>query len=143
MKFQYSAIKRSAGAAAAAALLLTAGAGVCAADEIVYRPINPAFGGNPLNSGFLLSTAGEQRPRRPDRRGTPLERFAETIQASLLNRISQEIANSILGENAQNEGSFAVGDTRIDFVRQGGQVEIVVTNPDGSVTLEVPVADFL
>jgi curli production assembly/transport component CsgF len=39
--------------------------GVCAsapasASEMVYHPVNPTFGGNPLNGTFLLSTAQAQ-----------------------------------------------------------------------------------
>jgi curli production assembly/transport component CsgF len=30
------------------------------ASEIVYHPVNPTFGGNPLNGSFLLSTAQAQ-----------------------------------------------------------------------------------
>jgi curli production assembly/transport component CsgF len=30
------------------------------ASELVYHPVNPTFGGNPLNGTFLLSTAQAQ-----------------------------------------------------------------------------------
>jgi curli production assembly/transport component CsgF len=30
------------------------------ASEMVYHPVNPTFGGNPLNGSFLLSTAQAQ-----------------------------------------------------------------------------------
>ena len=30
------------------------------ATELVYEPINPSFGGNPLNGSFLLSKANSQ-----------------------------------------------------------------------------------
>lgn len=113
------------------------------ADELVYRPINPSFGGNPLNSSFLLSTAESQRPQKPSVKQSPLERFTENIQASLLNRISQKISDAILGENAQNKGSFTVGTTNINFERIGEEVKINVAGPDGTVTLQVPVGSFL
>lgn len=44
------------------------------ASELVYHPISPSFGGNPLNGSFLLSTAqaqgegaksGQRRPISP------------------------------------------------------------------------------
>ena len=34
--------------------------GTSFATEQVYRPVNPTFGGNPLNGNFLLSTAQAQ-----------------------------------------------------------------------------------
>ncbi len=30
------------------------------ASEMVYHPVNPTFGGNPLNGSFLLSTAQDR-----------------------------------------------------------------------------------
>ena len=30
------------------------------ASELIYRPTNPSFGGNPLNSSHLLGTANAQ-----------------------------------------------------------------------------------
>ena len=113
------------------------------ADELVYRPINPAFGGNPLNSSYLLSTAESQRPQKHTVKQSPLQRFADNIEASLLNRISQRISDAILGENAQNKGNFTVGGTNINFERVGDEVKINVTGPDGTVTLQVPVGSLL
>ena len=42
--------------------------GVSHAQEIVYRPINPSFGGHPLNSSHLLGLAERQNPYQEDRR---------------------------------------------------------------------------
>jgi curli production assembly/transport component CsgF len=46
-------------------LAITAIAAICVsmpacASEMVYHPVNPTFGGNPLNGTFLLSTAQAQ-----------------------------------------------------------------------------------
>lgn len=124
-------------------LHLVSGVSRAGADELVYQPVNPAFGGNPLNSSFLLSTAEAHRPSKPQKKQSPTDRFADTIQSALLSRISQKIADAILGESAQDRGTFTVGATQIDFQRDGGQVKINVKDPNGSVTLEVPVADLL
>ncbi|MEI2297363.1 curli assembly protein CsgF [Ensifer sp. MJa1] len=43
-----------------AATLTLAAAGSSAASELVYRPINPSFGGDPLNGNWLLSQATAQ-----------------------------------------------------------------------------------
>lgn len=42
----------------AAGLSLVAGSAF--ASEIVYRPVNPSFGGDPLNGNWLLSQASAQ-----------------------------------------------------------------------------------
>lgn len=46
--------------AACTAGLLFIAAPQAGASEIVYRPINPAFGGDPFNGSFLLETARAQ-----------------------------------------------------------------------------------
>ena len=40
------------------------------ASELVYQPINPAFGGNPFNGPFLLETATLQNGHEPNDKGT-------------------------------------------------------------------------
>src|ERR1700749_5264946 len=45
---------------AIAAVLGANAAAPAAASELVYHPVNPTFGGNPLNGSFLLSTAQAQ-----------------------------------------------------------------------------------
>ena len=51
--------KRSWTIAAIIAIGVTASAPAFAS-ELVYHPVNPTFGGNPLNGSFLLSTAQAQ-----------------------------------------------------------------------------------
>jgi curli production assembly/transport component CsgF len=51
--------KRSWTIAAISAIGITASAPAFAS-ELVYHPVNPTFGGNPLNGSFLLSTAQAQ-----------------------------------------------------------------------------------
>src|ERR1700761_8021020 len=45
---------------AAACAALAIGTAPAFASEMVYHPVNPTFGGNPLNGSFLLSTAQAQ-----------------------------------------------------------------------------------
>jgi curli production assembly/transport component CsgF len=51
--------KRYWAAAAIAAIGLSASAPALAS-EMVYHPVSPTFGGNPLNGSFVLSTAQAQ-----------------------------------------------------------------------------------
>jgi len=51
--------KRSWTVAAIIAIGITASVPALAS-ELVYHPVNPTFGGNPLNGSFLLSTAQAQ-----------------------------------------------------------------------------------
>ncbi len=115
------------------------------ASEIRYQPINPAFGGNPFNSQFLLGTAdGQNDNEKPSKDFNSLDNFESIITSSLLSRISQDIADQILGENAKDSGKFAIGSTVLTFNRQGGIITInIVDNATGKkTTVQVPAPVF-
>lgn len=127
------------GAIAAAGLLLSAQ--VAGASELRYRPINPSFGGDPFNSSHLIGLAQAQNDHEaPEEADNPLANFERTITSSLINRISFQIADQILGENAQESGQFTLGDSVINFQRNGNVVSVTLI--DGitgqRTTLEVP-----
>ena len=51
-------------------VMLAIGGRLVHGGEIVYRPVNPSFGGNPLNGQFLLNNATLQDDNEPpDRAG--------------------------------------------------------------------------
>ena len=113
------------------------------AGELVYKAVNPNFGGNPFNAQALLSNAQAQNGfTPPSNRATPLEEFSNTLQRNLLSGISREITDRIIGEDAQDSGVFQVGDTNIDFNRNGGTVNVNVqdtrTGERTSIKLPVP-----
>ncbi|WP_226944972.1 curli assembly protein CsgF, partial [Pseudomonas aeruginosa] len=52
-------------------LLCTLGVTPAMATELVYAPVNPSFGGNPLNGTYLLNNATAQdRHKDPDLRSS-------------------------------------------------------------------------
>lgn len=116
---------------------------VSSADPLKYEPRNPAFGGNPFNGPYLLSNATAQRQfNAPEKkRASAVEEFSDSIQRSLLSRLSRDISDAILGENAKDSGSFTVGDTTVDFQRYGSDVVINVGDPmtGEKTTIKVPV----
>lgn len=114
------------------------------AEELTYRPVNPSFGGAALNGSFLMNNATSQRPERKRRRGDPIDEFNDNIQASILNRISRDVADRILGEEAESSGSFSVGGTNIDFDTVGGEVVINIFDSanGGTTTIKVPAPTF-
>lgn len=113
-------------------------------EELVYRPVNPNFGGNPLNASGLLANATVQRQHSPpDRSRSTLEEFSASIERSILSRVSREIADQILGEDAKESGRFEVGDTLIDFEQRGDLVVVEITESGkGSTTIEIPSPQF-
>ena len=116
--------------------------------ELKYQPINPGFGGNPFNNSYLQGTAESQKqfnaPARQRTATDPLADFSNTVTRSLISRLSQDITESIFGENAQDSGQFVVGDLTLDFQKEGDLVNIVIQDASsgGETTIALPVPQF-
>lgn len=113
------------------------------AQQLVYTPINPSFGGNPFNSAHLLGIANAQNnfkdPNAP-KSNDPSAIFAQQLQSRLLSALSNNIVNAIFGPNAQNNGTVDFGGQTITWTRELDQVIVTITNDaTGDVTtINVP-----
>jgi len=93
--------------------------------ELIYRPQNPAFGGNPINGGYLLSRAQSQNKHKDSKAFSsrdPLQNFEDTLTRQILNQISRRVLDQAFGK-----GELEVGGT---FVYGDYEIEIITTNPD-------------
>lgn len=108
------------------------GLGACAlaqATELVYTPVNPAFGGNPLNGTWLLNNAQAQNDfddpdlkNRANATGTSaLDRFTAQLQSRLLGQLMDNISNG-------NTGSLSTDAFIVNVVDDSGQLTIEVTD---------------
>lgn len=123
--------QRRGGSLAACVALSLALAAPASATEIIYRPVNPSFGGDPLNGSSLLNSANSQNrfkdPNAPGAAGftqqTPVQQFSESLQRSILSRI----AATISGQFVDASGKLIVGSSfenadfsiRVDQVAAG------------------------
>ena len=84
--------------------------------ELIYTPVNPSFGGNPLNGTVLLNNAQAQNDYKdPELEvdATPLEEFNERLQRSVLNRLTNSIASNFV----DSQGNLIPGETETeDFI---------------------------
>ncbi|SET04649.1 curli production assembly/transport component CsgF [Nitrosomonas marina] len=99
------------------------------ATELVYTFKNPAFGGNPLNGPALLNNAQAQNDEKdPFGDQTPLEKFNETLQRSILNRLSATVAGQVIGDQGGLiPGTVETTDFIIDIVDVGGGLLTITT----------------
>jgi curli production assembly/transport component CsgF len=125
-------------AAALFASSVTAGA-----QDIVYEPVNPSFGGNPFNSAHLLGIANAQNdfkdPKSPSS-GSQADIFARQLQSRLLSALSSQIVDAIFGDNPQDHGTIEFGGQTIEFVRSLDEVTLTITD-DGTgevTTIVIP-----
>jgi curli production assembly/transport component CsgF len=140
-------LSRVVAAALAVALISLGAASDASAQEMVYRPVNPSFGGNPFNSDHLLGIATAQRPERDSAAGRQLsetERFAQQIQSRILSSLSSSLVEAITGADPGTSGEFTVGDQSIFFERTLTEIRLRITDANtGEVTeIVVPVLDF-
>ena len=109
------------------------------ASELVYYPLNPSFGGNPLNGPVLMNSAQAQNKHTDPSAGsgraglepkTPLQQFNETLERSILNRLASSASANITGPGfGLQPGTVETGNFVIDIVDLGGgQLRITTTD---------------
>ncbi|MEZ5582762.1 MAG: curli assembly protein CsgF [Candidatus Competibacteraceae bacterium] len=126
------------------ALLLGFASTVVHGSELVYQPINPSFGGRPLNGPFLLNNAQAQNKfKDPDQRGRdddPSAQFVRALEGRLLSALANQVVEAIFGENAAESGTITFDDQTINFERglEGITVEIIDTSNGNTTVIEIP-----
>ncbi len=96
------------------------------ATELVYTPVNPAFGGNPLNGTWLLNNAQAQNdhddPDLSNRTTTSaLQRFTSQLESRLLSQILTNIQDG-------NTGSLTTDSFIVNMIDDGGELTIMITD---------------
>lgn len=105
-----------------------------AAQDVVYEPISPTFGGNPFNSQHVLGVANANNDFRDPRaanNGSQADIFARQLQSRLLSALSSQIVDAIFGDNPQESGTISFGGQTINFFRTLEEVTIIIRD-DGT-----------
>lgn len=127
-----------------------AAAGGSVAQDMVYTPVNPSFGGNPLNSSHLMGLASAQRtattrkppgtdPTDPGTGSSEADLFVRQLQSRLFSALAAQVTEAIFGENPQESGTVTFGDTTVTFERTGDSIRLIITDPTGVTEIVVPV----
>jgi len=87
------------------------------AGPLVYQPVNPSFGGSPLNGSYLLNNAQAQNKiKDPDITArvqrSDLDRFTDSLQSRLLSQLLADVGSD-------NTGSLVTDDFSINIVDDG------------------------
>jgi len=122
-------------------------AGKAYAQDFTYTPKNPAFGGNPYNYSWLMSSAQAQNDIKETSSSTsstystdPLKDFSESLNRQILSQLSRQIVAKQFGEDALSAGTYVLGDYQIEVGDQADGLSIkIVDNKSGSqTTVSVP-----
>jgi len=122
------------------------------AQDFVYTPKNPAFGGNTFNYQWMLSSAQAQDTYKEPQDGrddpysyynrNPVDDFAESLNRQILSRLSRELINNQFGEEALAEGAYVLGDYQIDIGNSDGGIDITILDLTSGATTNVSVPYF-
>jgi len=125
------------------------------ASELVYKPINPSFGGNPLNGSFLLGKAQTQNKHKAQlSKKSYAEKFQESLERAYINKMVREITDLAFGDTCDvatdtecdpsifsEDSIFTSGDYIIEIITSStDSITVQITNSlTGEVTIiEVP-----
>ncbi|GAB3819655.1 curli production assembly/transport component CsgF [Pontibacter rugosus] len=128
-------------------IVLFLGAGKVQAQDLVYRPVNPAFGGETFNYQWLQSSAQSQ-DKLKDPAATksssgsqdPLENFKQNLERQILSQLSRQLITSQFGEGGLEPGSYTIGNYQIEVTEGTGGViiQIVDIGTGNQTTVTVP-----
>ena len=102
------------------------------AQDFVYEPKNPAFGGgNPFNYSWLQASAAAQNTIEDPSKAAvgqpdPLAQFAAGVNQQVLSQLSSRLISSQFGQGAIKPGSYTVGGYQVNVTQGANGVEIVV-----------------
>lgn len=115
------------------------------AQQLIYFPKNPAFGGSPANYSWLRASADQQNLFEEDFtrdrfRRNPLEDFRESLQRQILSQLTRDLVLQQFGEGEEvQESRFEFGEFTIDVVPGLNGVEIrifnILTGDETSITI--------
>lgn len=98
------------------------------AQDLVYKPKNPAFGGDTFNYQWLLSSADSQNlfkdpsPVNSYEQKSELQRFTENLNSQLLNQLSRALFEDQFGTGTgtgtgggMSTGTYVFGSLSVDI----------------------------
>jgi curli production assembly/transport component CsgF len=108
------------------------------AQDLVYKPKNPNFGGDTFNYQWLLSSADSQNLFKEERdtsgyqQKTELQRFTENLNNKLLNHISGSLFGEQFGTGVEGGTGSGTGMTEGTYVFGSLSVDVYPSS-DGTV----------
>lgn len=134
------------------------------AGQLIYTPVNPLFGGSPLNGNFLLgqasannfqftqspaakaaaAAAAKKAAATTNANQNAIQQFQSEITSALLSQIAYQVSQEIIGPNAKDSGTFNLSGEVIQFSRSGGQITINIKDAASGATtnIQIPVPVF-
>lgn len=105
------------------------------AQQFVYKPVNPAFGGDTFNYQWLLSSASAQN--QFDEKGgagfnardfDSLSSFTESLNRQVLSELSRKLFGDQFGDGDLKPGTYIFGSIYLEVIQTGQGLLISILN---------------
>jgi curli production assembly/transport component CsgF len=112
------------------------------ATELVYSPINPSFGGNPLYSNHLLGVANAINDHKAPQEDSlfdeqsDLERLAASLESRLISQLLSDVGNG-------NTGQLVTSDFILNIVDDNGNLMIQITDKETGESSTIQVSGLM
>lgn len=104
------------------------------ASEIMYTPINPSFGGSPLNGSFLMNKAqGQNKHKAPVTVKSYSEKFKSSLERAYLSKLVRQITQLAFNDDNEDNPLYGKDST---FTSGDYEIEIITSNSD-AITVRV------
>ncbi|HLR26382.1 MAG TPA: curli assembly protein CsgF [Fodinibius sp.] len=103
------------------------------AQDFVYQPKNPAFGGSPINYQWLLSSANAQNQYEGGGgfgfNRDPMADFQQSLQRQILSQLTRDVIRDRFGDiDLSKANTFEFGEFSIDIVPGPNGIDINILN---------------
>ncbi|MGZ5263918.1 MAG: curli production assembly/transport component CsgF [Kaistella sp.] len=114
------------------------------AQQFVYKPINPAFGGDTFNYQWLQSSASAQNQfdEGEDRFSglrdlNSLDSFTDSLNRQVLNELSRKLFGDKFGDGDLQPGTYIFGSIYLEVIQTGQGLLINILNTDTGEQSEI------
>jgi curli production assembly/transport component CsgF len=127
------------------------------AAELVHQFNSPAFNGIGYSNHVItieqLETQRKQKLRDEAKsaadaveraaKNTNLAKFLNNVESRIYAQLSKQLADQMFSEGGATQGTMDFQGTQMSWVNLGSEVQLTITNPDGTQTIvTVPIGTF-
>lgn len=107
------------------------------AQQLVYKPVNPAFGGDTFNYQWLMSSASAQNQfDEGNSRSNSLKdlnslsSFTDSLNRQILSELSRKLFGDQFGDGDLKPGTYIFGSIYLEVIQTGQGLLISILNTD-------------
>jgi hypothetical protein len=127
------------------------------AAELIHQFNSPAFNGIGWSTHVLtIETIEAQRKAKikdeqkaasdkaeRESKNTNLSKFLNNVESRIYAQLSKQLADQMFAEGGATQGTMNFQGTQMSWVNLGSEVQLTITNPDGTQTIvTVPIGTF-